>query len=167
MNASTNAADVADTVITEEKAQSPWMVGLLVMIFGMMGMAINILNLYLGLSDIGNVRVSWTGLGLSMNYVYFTLVAGLVVATWMTYIGFRILGYKDDGRRQFNWYIVYFIVWTLGTSFYQYLQMPDSFTFQIIVDEMTPGLLGKAAILALFLICGYLINKPSTRAWLD
>lgn len=167
MNVSQNTTDAVDMVVTEEKAQSPWMVGLLVMIFGMMGLAINIMNLYLGLSDIGNVRASWTGLGLSMNYVYFTLTAGLVVSIWMTYIGFRILGYKDDGRRQFNWYIVYFIVWTLGTAFYQYLQMPPSFTFQIISDEMMPGLLGKGAILALFLLCRYLVNKPSTRAWLD
>ena len=167
MNATNNTAETTDTLVTEEKAQSPWMIGLLVMIFGMMGLAINILNLYLGISDIGNVRTSWTGLGLGLNYVYFTLVTGLIVSIWMTYIGFRLLGYKDNGRRQFNLYIIYYIVWTLGTAFYQYLQMPDSFTFQIIVDEMMPGLLGKGAILALFLLCRYLINKPSTRAWLD
>ncbi len=167
MNAPQNSAAEANTFVTEEKAQSPWMVGLLVMIFGMMGLAINILNLYLGISDIGNVRTSWTGLGLSLNYVYFTLVAGLLVSTWMTYIGFRLLGYKDNGRQQFDLYIIYYAIWTLGTALYQYLQMPDSFTFQIIVDEMMPGLLGKGVILALFLLCRYLINKPSTRAWLD
>ena len=167
MNTSQNAADVTETIVTEEKAQSPWMVGLLVMIFGMMGLAINILNLYLGINDIGNMRTSWTGLGLSLNYVYFTLVAGLLVSTWMTYIGFRLLGYKDNGRRQFNLYIIYYVIWTLGTAFYQYLQMPDGFTVQIIVDEMMPGLLGKGAILVLFLLCRYLMNKPSTRAWLD
>ena len=167
MNAPHNAAEVTDNVVAEEKAQSPWMVGLLVMIFGMMGIAINIMNLYLGISDIGNVRTSWTGLGVSLNYVYFTLIAGLVVGSWMTYIGFRLLGYKDSGRRQFDFYIIYYIVWTLGTAVYQYLRMPDSFTTQIIIDEMMPGLLGKGAILALFLLCRYLINKPSTRAWLD
>ncbi len=166
MNTSHNASAAADT-LAPEKAQSPWMVGLLVMIFGMMGLAINIMNLYLGLSDVGNVRTSWTGLGLSLNYVYFTLVAGLVVGTWMTYIGFRLLGYKDSGRRLFDFYIMYYIIWTLGTALYQYLQMPDSFTFQIIVDEMMPGLLGKGLMLALFLLCRYLINKPTTRAWLD
>lgn len=162
-----NTADISGTLVTEEKAQSPWMVGLLMMIFGMMGLAINVMNLYLGLSDIGNVRDSWTGMGLSVNYVYFTLVAGLLVSTWLTYIGFLILGYKDQGRRQLDWYLIYYVLWTLGTTFYKYLQMPDSFSFQIIVDEMAPGLIGKGAILALFLLCRYLINKPTTKAWLS
>lgn len=155
-----------ETLIAVEKPQSPWMVGLLVMIFGVLGMAVSAMNLYLGIINLGNVRSDWTSVGLDMNYVYFSLVAGLLMGVWMSYIGIRVLGYKDNGRQHFNYYIIFFILWTLGTTFYQYMAVPEGFARQVILNDMLPELLGKAAMLALFIFCAYLLNRPATRNWL-
>lgn len=156
-----------DPRIPAERVQSPWMIGLLVMIFGVLGMAVSAMNLYLGIINLGNVRSEWTSIGMDMNYVYFSLVVGFCVGVWMLYIGTRLLSYKDSGRRHFNFYIIFFVVWTLGTTFYQYMMVPEGFARQVILNDMTPELMGKAAMLVLFLGCRYLLNKQETKTWLS
>ena len=153
-------------VIPPERAQAPWMIGLLVMIFGALGMAVSAMNLYLAISNLGNVRSGWTSIGLDMDYIYFSLVVGFFVGIWMTFIGLRLLAYKDNGRSHFNLYIIYFVVWTLGTTAYQYMLVPEGFARQVILNNMLPELIGKLAMLLLFLLCSYLLNKQVTRVWL-
>lgn len=152
--------------IPEERTQAPWMIGLLVMIFGVLGMAVSAMNLYLGIINLGNVRSEWTSVGMDMNFVYSSLVVNFVVGVWMIYIGARLLGYKLAGLRHFNFYIIFFVVWTLATTAYQYMMVPQGFARQVILDDMTPELIGKAAMLGLFLFCRYLLNKQTTRRWL-
>ncbi|MGB0846194.1 MAG: hypothetical protein ACPGSM_05685 [Thiolinea sp.] len=158
--------NTSQEVTETEKPLSPWMVGLLVVIFGSLGVAVSGMNLYLGIINLGNVRSDWTGVGLDMNYIYFSLVVGMLVSTWMMYIGFQLLGYKDRGRRQFDFYLVYFVFWTLGTSAYQYLTVPEGFARQVILNDMLPEFIGKLAMLGLFLVCRYLLNRKETRDWL-
>ena len=157
----------ADQIVVEpEKPPSPWMVGLLVMIFGSLGLAVGGMNLYLGIINLGNVRTDWTGSGLTMNYVYFSLVVQLIVSTWMMYIGFLMLGYKKRALKHFDWYLIYFVVWMLGTSMYEYFTMPEGYARQVILSDMTPAFIGKLAVLGMFLVCRYLLNKPNTQSWM-
>lgn len=153
--------------IDQDKAQSPWMIGLLVMLFGILGMCVSAMNLYLGIIDLGNVRSEWTSIGLDMNFVYLSLVVGLIVGCWMTFIGARLLKYKDNGRRHFDYYLIFFISWTLIAAVYQYLMVPEGFARQVILNDMIPELVGKAAMLGLFLLCRYLLNRKETRIWLS
>lgn len=160
-----NAVDSVEDV-DQDKAQSPWMIGLLVLLFGVMGMSVSAMNLYLAIIDLGNVRSEWTSVGYDMNYIYFSLVVGFCIGVWMTFIGVRVLKYKDNGRIHFSYYVAFFVVWTLGTSVYQYMMVPQGFARQVILDDMTPELLGKLGMLVLFLLCRYLLNKKETRACL-
>ncbi len=155
-----------DHEIDQDKAQAPWMIGLLVMLFGILGMCVSAMNLYLGVIDLGNVRSEWTSVGLDMDFVYLSLVVGLFVGSWMTFIGLRLLKYYDNGRRHFNYYLVFFVIWTLIASVYQYLMVPEGFARQVILNDMFPELAGKGAMLLLFLGCSYLLNKTATRNWL-
>ncbi|MEZ5534208.1 MAG: hypothetical protein R3F02_01160 [Thiolinea sp.] len=166
-NTPNNSEADADPRIPVERAQSPWMIGLLVMIFGILGMSVSAMNLYLTISNLGNVRSEYASVGMDLSFVYFSLTVGLLIGVWMTYIGARLLAYKDDGRRHFNYYIIFFVIWTLGTTFYQYMTVPEGFARQVILNGMLPELIGKAAMLLLFLGCRYLLNKSETRRWLN
>lgn len=166
MNKDADEANTTELVVEEDKALSPWMIGLLLVMFGFLGFFTMGMNLYMGLADIGGVRGTWEGMGMRMEYIYVTFSIGMLATTWMMVIGVLLVRYRDSGRRQYNGYFIYVLVSTLLSLVYQYVVLPDGFGRQAALNGMMITVAGNLLIVAVFAFFRYLLNKEQTKACL-
>ncbi len=98
--------------------------------------------------------------GLSMSYMLIMYVVNILISLWLLWIGTQLRQYKDKGRQQFNYYVIFIIVFGMVNVGIQAMFLPAAMPMSTLYTSL-------ASVVASAVLNGllwYYLNKPASKA---
>jgi uncharacterized membrane protein YvlD (DUF360 family) len=105
----------------------------------------------------------WTALkqqGLSKTYLLLSYGLNFLISLWLLWIGTQLRQYKEQGRQQFNYYVIFIIIFGMVNVGIQAMFLPASMP----MNSLYPTLFSVVASAILNGILWYYLNKPVSKA---
>ena len=98
--------------------------------------------------------------GLNKTYIAISYSLNIAISLWLIWIGTQLRQYQDKGRQQFNYYVIFIIVFGIVNVGIQAMLLPASTP----MNSLYPTLFSVVANAILNGILWYYLNKPASKA---
>ncbi|HIP81135.1 MAG TPA: hypothetical protein EYH16_01825 [Leucothrix mucor] len=141
-----------------KKSKIPSVVGIILLVlsvFGIFGLLMSLGMLFYGNEELMNPQ------GFSRSYLIMTMVLGLISSLWTIYFSILLIKYRDKGRKQYNYFMMYLVVSLPLTHLYRYLFEPQN-SFSAVGSQLVLMLMTILISFSIYGLFWYLLNKENT-----
>ena len=159
----------------QSRSSIPKVIGIISIILGALGLIFGLFGLA-GMLFAGDAMEALTKAGtggipgLSKGYLIGSTALSILTSIWAIFIGFKLLKYLDIGRRHFNFYTIFTIIFSIATFFYTKSMMDEMFADMSPEMASAAGSMGTLSSMGAFIapiiliIVALLLNQKNVKA---